>query len=53
MARRLNPKVVPTPKWLSRAHFVKAKVRVHQYCDGTHAIFHGRGAWLATAQLVN
>ena len=24
-----------------RPHFVKAKVRVHQYCDGTHAIFHG------------
>ena len=24
-----------------RPHFVKAKVRVHQYCDGTQAIFHG------------
>lgn len=24
-----------------RPHFVKAKIRVHQYCDGTHAIFHG------------
>jgi transposase len=24
-----------------RPHFVKAKVRVHQYCNGTHAIFHG------------
>jgi len=24
-----------------RPHFVRAKVRVHQYCDGTHAIFHG------------
>jgi len=24
-----------------RPHFVKAKVRVHQYWDGTHAIFHG------------
>lgn len=24
-----------------RPHFVKAKVRVHQYYDGTHAIFHG------------
>lgn len=24
-----------------RPHFVKARVRVHQYCDGTHAIFHG------------
>ncbi len=25
-----------------RAHFVKAKVKVRQYQDGTHAIFHGR-----------
>ncbi|HEY7244785.1 MAG TPA: ISNCY family transposase [Xanthobacteraceae bacterium] len=24
-----------------RPHFVKARVRVHQYCDGTHGIFHG------------
>ena len=24
-----------------RAHFVKANVKVRQYCDGTHAIFHG------------
>jgi len=24
-----------------RAHFVKAKVRVHHYSDGTHAVFHG------------
>lgn len=24
-----------------RAHFVKAKVRVHRYSDGTHAVFHG------------
>lgn len=29
------------PKSRIRPHFVKAKVRVHQYCDGTHAIFHG------------
>ena len=24
-----------------RAHFVKAKVKVRHYHDGTHAIFHG------------
>lgn len=29
------------PRSRIRAHFVKAKVRVHQYCDGTHAVFHG------------
>jgi transposase len=29
------------PRSRLRPHFVKAKVRVHQYCDGTHAIFHG------------
>jgi transposase len=25
-----------------RAHFVKARVKVHHYHDGSHAIFHGR-----------
>ncbi|MGL5114962.1 MAG: hypothetical protein ACRC7C_06515, partial [Beijerinckiaceae bacterium] len=25
-----------------RAHFVKATVKVRQYHDGTHAIFHGQ-----------
>jgi hypothetical protein len=25
-----------------RAHFVKAQVKVRQYHDGTHAIFHGQ-----------
>ena len=29
------------PRSRIRPHFVKAKVRVHQYCDGTHAIFYG------------
>ena len=24
-----------------RAHFVKARVKVRQYQDGTHAVFHG------------
>ena len=31
----------PAPQSRLRAHFVKAKVRVHHYPDGTHAIFHG------------
>jgi|SRR3990170_1907542 len=29
------------PKTRLRPHFVKAKVRVHSYPDGTYAIFHG------------
>lgn len=29
------------PRSRLRPHFVKVKVRVHQFCDGTHAIFHG------------
>lgn len=29
------------PQSRLRAHFVKAKVRVHHYPDGTHAVFHG------------
>jgi hypothetical protein len=29
------------PQSRLRPHFVKAKVRVHQYPDGTYAIFHG------------
>lgn len=29
------------PRSRLRAHFVKAKVRVHHYPDGTYAIFHG------------
>jgi len=29
------------PAAASRAHFVRAKVRVHHYDDGTYAIFHG------------
>jgi transposase len=29
------------PRNRMRAHFVKAKVRVHHYPDGTHAVFHG------------
>jgi transposase len=29
------------PQSRLRAHFVKAKVRVHHYPDGTYAIFHG------------
>ena len=29
------------PRSRMRAHFVKARVRVHHYPDGTHAVFHG------------
>jgi hypothetical protein len=29
------------PRSPQRAHFVKAKVRIHHYPDGTHAVFHG------------
>ena len=29
------------PESPSRAHFVKARVRVHRYPDATMAIFHG------------
>jgi len=43
------------PRTRIRAHFVKAKVRVHQYCDGTHAIFHGPrclARYRATGELI-
>jgi len=36
--RRLVLQIPPSP-W--RPHFVKARVRVHHYPDGTLAIFHG------------
>ncbi|MGH8632915.1 MAG: ISNCY family transposase [Burkholderiales bacterium] len=38
----------------SRCHYVKAKVRVHQYADGALAVFHGPrclGRYTATGQL--
>lgn len=35
---RLKLQIPPSPL---RAHFVKARVRVRQYHDGTYAIFHG------------
>ena len=35
---RLQLQLPPSPL---RAHYVKAKVRVHQYPDGTLAVFHG------------
>jgi transposase len=35
---RLKLQIPPSPL---RAHFVKARVKVRCYCDGTHAIFHG------------
>jgi len=37
---RLKPQIPESPL---RAHFVKARVKVRQYHDGTHAIFHGPG----------
>jgi transposase len=36
---RLRLQIPPSPL---RPHFVHARVKVHQYPDGTHAIFHGR-----------
>jgi transposase len=36
--RRLKLQIPPSPL---RAHFVKARVKVRQYHDGTHAVFHG------------
>jgi transposase len=29
------------PESPMRPHFVKARVKVHVYCDGSHAVFHG------------
>jgi transposase len=36
-----NGRRLQIPKHASRPHFVRAKVRVHQYPDGELAIFHG------------
>ena len=36
--RNLTLQIPPSPL---RAHFVKARVRVHDYPDGTLAVFHG------------
>jgi len=36
--QRLRLQIPPSPL---RAHFVKARVKVRQYPDGSHAIFHG------------
>jgi transposase len=36
--RRLKLQIPPSPL---RPHFVKARVKVRQYLDGSHAIFHG------------
>jgi hypothetical protein len=43
--RGLSLQIPPSPL---RPHFVKARVRVHDYPDGTRAIFHGRAASPAT-----
>jgi hypothetical protein len=37
--KRLKLQIPASPL---RAHFVKARVKVRQYPDGTHAIFHGQ-----------
>ena len=36
--RRMKLQIPPSPL---RAHFVKARVKVRQYHDGSHAVFHG------------
>ena len=38
---RFDSRVLQIPPSPLRPHFVRAKVRVHQYPDGTYAIFHG------------
>lgn len=43
------------PAAATRAHFVRAKVRVHHYDDGTYAIFHGPrrlGSYDPTGRLI-
>jgi len=49
--RKLKLQIPPSPL---RPHFVKAQVKVRQYHDGSHAIFHGRrclGRYDATGAL--
>ena len=36
--RTLKLQIPPSPM---RPHFVKARVKVHVYADGSHALFHG------------
>jgi len=38
---RYEGRVLQIPESRHRRHFVKAKVRVHEYWDGSLAIFHG------------
>jgi len=38
---RFNGRILQIPPSPLRPHYVKAKVRVHHYPDGTYAIFHG------------
>lgn len=38
---RYNKRILQIPKNRHRHHYVKAKVRVHQYPDGSLAVFHG------------
>jgi hypothetical protein len=34
-------KILQIPKQQDRCHYIKAKVKVHEYCDSSLAIFHG------------
>ena len=38
---RYKGRVLQIPEDRHRYHYVKAKVRVHEYPDGTLAVFHG------------
>ena len=35
-----GPLLLQIPPFGDRAHFVRAKVMVHEYCDGGMAVFH-------------
>ena len=41
------------PAGRHRRHYVKARVRVHEYPDGTMAVFHGRDVWRDTTPMAN
>ena len=38
---RYGNRVLQIPAGAARPHYVKARVRVHEYPDGTLAVFHG------------
>ena len=45
-----NGRRLQIPPHPARAHFVRAKVRVHHYVDGEIAIFHGPRCLVACAR---